>query len=195
MIREFYPHMPTAALAKVIGRSPRALKQRAQAMRVRKTMDYYRQFAGLAGSRFVKGQKPWNTGKHYAAGGRSPSTRFKPGNRPQTWRPIGHERWTTGYLQRKVTDTGYSPADYVEVHRLLWVEHNGPIPEKQVVCFRNGNPRDIRIENLELVSRVDLMRRNSVHTRLPPELVRLVQLRAALVRKIRARAKPRRKAA
>lgn len=192
MIREFYPHMPTAALAKVIGRTPRALKQKAQTMRVHKTLDYYREFAGLAGSRFTKGQKPWNTGKHYVAGGRSVETRFKSGNRPRTWKPIGSYRITgDGYLGRKVTDTGYTPRDWVSVHRLVWMAANGPTPADHVVVFKPGRRTTelarITLDALELVSRAELMRRNNVHTRLPPELVRVVQLRGALVRKIRHR--------
>lgn len=180
MIREFYPVMPKAALAAVIRRTTIAVRNRALTLGVRTLPETTARFA-----RFHKGMVPWNKGKHYVAGGRSAETRFKPGSKPQTWVPVGTERVTKeGYLQRKVTDTGYTPADFVEVHRLLWEQHHGPIPADHAVVFRNNDRRDIRIENLELVSRADLMRRNSVHTRMPPELARLVQLRGALIRKI-----------
>lgn len=182
MVREFYPIMPKAALAMVMGRTTIAVRNMATKLGVRSLPETIAKYA-----RFQKGHASWNKGKRYQPGGRSAETRFKPGNKPHTWRPIGHERWTTGYLQRKVTDTGYSPSDYVEVHRLLWIEHNGPIPDGHALVFRNGNRRDIRIENLELVTRQELMRRNSVHTRMPPELARLVQLRGALIRKINHR--------
>jgi hypothetical protein len=104
---------------------------------------------------FQKGNTSWNAGKKgWQAGGRSASTRFRKGQKPHTWNPIGHERVTKeGYLQRKVTDTGYTPADYVEVHRLLWEEHNGPIPEGHIVIFKDGDRTNIEIDNLMLISR------------------------------------------
>jgi hypothetical protein len=60
-----------------------------------------------------------------------------------------------GYLQRKVSDTGNTVRDYVEVHRLLWEERHGPIPGSHVVIFRDGDRTNIVIENLMLVSRAD----------------------------------------
>lgn len=183
MIREFYPIMPKAALAMVMKLTTIALRNRARKLGVRTLPETLARY-----SRFQTGMTPWNKGATYSPGGRSVQTRFKRGNKPQSWVPIGTERVTKeGYLQRKVTDTGYTPADFVEVHRLLWEQHHGPIPAAHAVVFRNNDRRDIRIENLELVSRAELMRRNSVHTRMPPELARLVQLRGALIRKINHR--------
>ena len=49
------------------------------------------------------------------------SGRFKPGNRPWTHRPVGAQRITKdGYLQRKVSDTGYTPRDWTGEHILMW---------------------------------------------------------------------------
>lgn len=84
-------------------------------------------------------------------------TSFKKGQMPYNWRPIGHERLTKeGYHQRKITDTGNTVSDYVELHRLLWEEHNGPIPPGHVVMFKDGNKDNIVIENLLLISRGEL---------------------------------------
>lgn len=44
--------------------------------------------------------------------------------------------------------------------RYLWRHNKGPIPKGQVVAFRNGDAMDCRIENLELVTRAELLRRN-----------------------------------
>lgn len=190
MMREFYPHMPTRALAQVIGRTNRSVKLKAQALGLKKTPAYYREFAGIAGARFAKGHLPANKGvKGWNAGGRSAETRFKPGQRPHTWKPVGSYRTNSdGYLDRKVTDTGYTPRDWVAVHRLVWIEANGPIPAGHSITFKPGRRTTelslITPDALELVSRVDLMRRNSVHAVMPPELARLVQLRGALIRKI-----------
>ena len=86
-------------------------------------------------------------------------------------------------LDRKVSDTGYPPRDWRGVHLLLWEEHHGSVPPGHAVVFKNGNKADIRIENLELITRRELMARNTVHN-LPKPLAQLVQLRGALVRKI-----------
>ena len=62
------------------------------------------------------------------------------------------------------------------------------MPQGHAVVFKNGNKADIRIENLELITRRELMARNTVHN-LPPAIVQVVQLRGALVRQINRRTK------
>lgn len=139
---------------------------------------------------FPRGHAPWNKGTHFTAGGRSAETRFKKGNRPQTWKSIGSLRTSKeGYLQRKITDTGYPPRDWVSLHVLLWREHHGPVPAGHKLRFRNGDKTDIRLDNLELVTDAENMRRNSYHTNYPPEIRQAIQLRGALIRKINKRSK------
>lgn len=140
--------------------------------------------------RFKAGSAPWNKGKPFDSGGRSHETRFKPGNKPQTWHPVGHERVTNdGYRERKMTDTGVTRRDYVGLHILLWREHHGDIPAGHAVVFRNGDKTDIRIDNLECITRRELMRRNSVHTNYPKPVCKLIQLRGAITRQINKRTK------
>jgi hypothetical protein len=104
--------------------------------------------------RFVKGCKTWNKGLHYTAGGRSAETRFKPGRRPHTYKPIGTETWRSdGYLWRKVADTKPSRFGWRQVHRILWEEANGPIPKDRNVVFKDGDRTNITLDNLMLVSR------------------------------------------
>jgi hypothetical protein len=112
-------------------------------------------------------------------------TQFGKGQMPHNWHPVGHERLTKeGYLQRKMADTGNTVEDYVEVHRLLWEERHGPIPSGLVLVFKDRNKTNIVLENLELITRRELMARNSIH-RLPKELADLIQLNGALKRKLR----------
>ena len=132
---------------------------------------------------FKPGHSTWNKGTHYTAGGRSAETRFKPGQRGTKHAPIGAERVMDGYRQRKVTDTGYPPRDWVPVHVLLWREHRGEIPDNHVVRFLDGDKTHITLDNLELISRADLMRRITRHN-LPKPLADVIALRAALNRKI-----------
>ena len=135
--------------------------------------------------RFENGHVPHNKGKKgWCAGGNSVKTRFKKGSRPQTWVPVGSERITKdGILQRKISDTGYPPKDWRSVHSLLWEEHHGPIPKGYIVVFKNGDRTKICIENLELISRAENMRRNTIHN-LPPALADVCRIRGVLNRRI-----------
>ncbi len=124
--------------------------------------------------RFKKGQVAHNKGEKGKTG-THPNTKknwFKKGHGSQP-APIGTERVNPeGYRERKIADNRYVSArfNWKFVHRLLWEEHNGPIPRGHSVTFRNGDKTDIRIENLELVTRAELMNRNSVQNY--PENVR-----------------------
>lgn len=46
------------------------------------------------------------------------------------------------------------------LHRIIWREHNGPIPAKHIVCFRDGNRNNFDPENLGLMSMNENARRN-----------------------------------
>lgn len=138
-------------------------------------------------AQFKKGQATWNKGTHFVAGGRSAETRFKKGQRPHTWNPIGHERVSKdGYLERKMTDTGTTRVDYVFVHRLIWLEAGNTIPPGHIVVFKDGNKSNLAIGNLECISRQENMRRNTYH-QYGPEVSKLVQLRGAITRQINKR--------
>lgn len=187
LLAELYSDEPNATLARIFGRSENSIDNQATVLGLKKSDAYMATNPGC----FKAGITPWNKGHHYVTGGRSAETRFKKGRKPQTWQPIGHERVCDGYLQRKVTDTGYSPRDYRPVHHLVWEKHHGrPIPEGHAVAFRDGNARNFDPGNLELITRAELMRRNSYHTNLPPELAQIVQLRGVLTRKINRRSQP-----
>lgn len=140
--------------------------------------------------RFKPGHETWNKGKKGVNG--YSATRFKPGNKPQTWKPIGTERIDKdGNLTVKVSDEGSRHNRWVPVHRLVWIAANGPVPADHFVVFKIGMKTDVRAEitldRLECVNRSENMKRNSVHTKYPPELQRLAQLRGAITRQINKR--------
>lgn len=194
LVRDFYPEVPTRLLAILLHRGASAVYQRARTLEVGKSEAFLASpLSGRTGhddrgraGRFRKGLRPWNAGrKGWQAGGRAAETQFRPGHRPSNWKPIGHERrCRDGYLWRKVRD-GSSPStyNYEPVHKLLWEEAHGPIPEGHAVAFNNGNKNDLRVENLELVTRGELMRRNTRH-RYPKDINRAIAAKAALTRRI-----------
>ncbi len=140
------------------------------------------------GTRFQPGHVPWTKGRKLP--GHGAATAFKPGQRPANYKPLGALRINAGgYLQRKVTETGYPPHDWQFVHRLVWIEAHGPIPPGHVVTFRTGrrttDPDLLTVDALELISQRELMDRN----RLPPELQAISQLRGVLTRALNDRSK------
>jgi hypothetical protein len=208
-----YPHAPTALVARRIGRSPGSTYQRAQTLGLHKSAEYFAssQSGRLvrgdmrgAGSRFPKGHVPANKGLRRPGWGpgRMKATQFKPGTRlgaaQRNWKPIGSERVSKdGYLERKVRDDnplGLSREEanrrrqrrWVPVHRLVWEEANGPLPPGHALVFKNGDKADIRIDNIEIITRRALMARNTVHN-LPEALASTIQLLGALRRQLRKR--------
>ena len=139
--------------------------------------------------RFPKGHVPANKGMRRPgwSPGRMRETQFRKGQRGRNWMPLGSERINSdGYLDRKVQDTGYPPTDWRAVHILLWEQHHGPVPAGHKVVFRNGNKRDVRLDNLELLSNAEMMRRNTIH-RYPEEVKKAMTARGTLVRAINRR--------
>lgn len=113
--------------------------------------------------RFEKGQPPVP-----GSGPKGPNrTSFKKGEKhgaaQHNYVPIGTERVTEdGYLERKVTDDpNLVPARrWVGVHRIVWEEAHGPIPEGHAIVFLDGDPQNIALENLRCVHRGVLARLN-----------------------------------
>ena len=208
ILRRNYAHFSTAHVAAQLGRTLAQVYTQAAKLGLHKSAEYLASPAacrmrrgdqdrlGGAAHRFTPGHEPWNKGTHYTAGGRSAETRFQPGRAPEAARnycPIGSLRITKdGTLERKVTDNqALAPARrWVAVQRLVWEQHHGPIQPGHAVVFRPGrkttDPALITLDALELVTRAELMARNTVHT-LPKPLAQLVQLRGALKRQINRR--------
>ncbi|MEG0416414.1 MAG: HNH endonuclease signature motif containing protein [Erysipelothrix sp.] len=93
-------------------------------------------------------------------------TQFKPGQRPQTWVPIGTEVWRKdGYLWVKMWDDK-KPArkNWVQKHRLIWEEVHGEIPEGYQVMFADQDRTNLNLDNLILVTLAEkaVMSRNGL---------------------------------
>lgn len=194
LLRDRYAESPTSELGRAIGRTSAQVFKKASSMGLKKSAAFKTRMAETLRDKrrpwqFAPGNRPWNKGISYHASGRAVDHQFKPNMRPQNWRPIGYERVVQGYLERKVTDTGVTGVDFRLVHHLVWEASGlGPVPAGHALVFRDGNARNFALENLELVSREDLMRRNSIHSH-GPELARLYQLIGAVNRRIKSRRK------
>ncbi len=106
-------------------------------------------------TRLKPGHTTWNKGLQGVNG--FSSTRFKKGNRPQTWRPVGSERINReGLIEVKVAE----PRTWRPKQRVLWEAANGPLPSGHVVLFADRNTRNFTLENLVAVPRKELLMLN-----------------------------------
>lgn len=178
LLTSLYPVHGIEHTAMVLRRSRFAVKCAAQKLRLKSQNR----------ARFKPGQKPWNAGRKIESRGRSAETQFRKGARPHTWQPIGHEVLRCGVWWRKVTDEGHHTKHYKSVPRMLWEAQHGPIPSGHVVVMRAavGSAAEITLDHIELISRTELIRRNSIH-RYPEELracmVLAGRVRAAIKRR------------
>lgn len=203
LLRRLYPDNPTGVIASRLGRTVTAVYAAARVRGLTKSDAYLAgpeagRLDGVRGAntRFRKGHTSWNKGTHFQAGGKSVQTQFKPGQyngrAAQLVQPVGTRRVNAdGYLDVKLNDEpGPQHRRWKCVHRLVWEQAHGPIPKGYAVVFRPGRrttvEADITLDALELVTRAELMRRNSVH-RHGPEIAQLSILRGALTREINRR--------
>jgi hypothetical protein len=198
-----YPDTPTKALAQRLDRAVHAVYAKAAKLGLRKSEAFLSSPAsgrlipgdtrGVSG-RFQKGQVGWNKGKRYQPGGRAKETQFKPGHgrtgkAAEVYQPIGTERITKdGYRQRKVNDDMPRQRRWKMLHVIVWEEHHGPVPQGHAVTFKDGDRSNCAIDNLALLTRRELLERNTIH-RYPEELREVMRLKGRVTRQINKRTK------
>jgi hypothetical protein len=175
-LKKLFPVRYTAEVAAALGRTAGSVNGMAQKLKLQKDaafkkMELAKQGERLrtcgANYRFKKGQTPMNKGvkmtpETYA---KASATMFKKGIVPMNVKYDGYERVSKdGYLEVRV-----SMGKFKAKHRLIWEQHNGPVPAGMIVVFKDRNPMNATIENLELITRGENMLRNTVH-RYPAEL-------------------------
>jgi hypothetical protein len=199
-LRAIYPDTPTPAVARQLRRSVFATYARADLLGLSKSAAYLASSHACrlrrgdnvgARFRFQKGHVPANRGLRRPGygPGRMKETQFKKGT-ATNWMPVGSTRLVDGYVYRKISDVRNVPwtVNWKPDHYLRWEAAHGPVPTGHALAFKNGDRTDVRPDNLELISRGQLMARNSIHN-LPKPLAETIQLLGALNRQIRRRTK------
>lgn len=159
MLRARFPHEPTPMLAAALGRSARSVSCRAYVLGLHKTDA--RRRAHLAAA--------LNAGS-----------------------PIGATRVDDdGYVRIKVREARPDePKDrgWVRLHHYRWEQAHGPIPPGYALWFRDGNRQNCTLDNLELITRDELLRRAQARFRaLPASLVETIRVLGRLKHEIRRR--------
>jgi len=119
---------------------------------------------GLSG-RFKKGMTPANKGKKMSPElyAKSAPTMFKPGQMPQNTDLIGTEKLLAdGYIWVKIDNQPKvkKTVNWIQKHRKIWQEQNGPIPEGHVIIFLDGDRTNFDIDNLACISKAENARLN-----------------------------------
>lgn len=181
VMRKHYRNTLNADLAKALNRSVPSILNRARRLGLVKDTDFILEFG-----RFQKGHVPANKGKKMPYNANSARTRFKKGQIPPNTVPVGTEVVDSyGYRKVKVSDGSTKQERWKYVHHQVWEAHHGEIPKGSIVVFKNGDSSDIRIENLECITRAQHAIRN--RDKYPEDIHRLTQMIGALNRQINKR--------
>jgi len=138
--------------------------------------------------RFQKGHVPANKGHKMSPEqyDKVKHTFFKKGHVSKNKVPVGTVRTrhnykrNTYYLWIKIAE----PGEWEMLHRHNWKKKNVPIPKGLNLVFKDGDQNNCEPENLELITRKEIMQRNTIHN-YPEELKETIQALGRYKRKIK----------
>lgn len=196
-LKKNYASQDTAEIAKELNRPLSGVYAKAKKIGISKTKAYKRAIIDryLIGNpagfkyRFKKGHVPANLGKEMSPEQyvKSAPTMFRKGHMPVNHKPVGtistrcNRKRGRNYKYVKLAE----PNKWQELHRYLWKEHNGPIPEGSNIVFKDGNSENCMLENLEMIPNEELMRRNTIHNRYPEAVRNAIFLLGQTKRRIK----------
>jgi len=201
LLQSRYPHESTARLAAALGRTIKTVYAMASSLGLHKSPAFLatpmsgRLRPGVkqgGATRFQPGHVTWNKGLRRPGWGpgRMKESQFKKGSWPSNKDPefyvIGALRVNSeGYIAMR---TSFKPGSggWTSLARTLWEDAFGPVPKGHTLIFKDGDRLNVELGNLELISRADLMRRNSVHN-IPEPLKSTIQVLGQLKRRISER--------
>lgn len=118
---------------------------------------------------------------------RTKATRFKKGNKPDNTKydgAISVRHMDAGDHHIPYKFIRISEGEWVLYHRHIWEKEHRAIPEGMILAFRDGDQMNCSLENLELITMEENMRRNSI-MRYPEELRTSMRTLGKLKKKIK----------
>ena len=190
VLEYLYPDTNTVCIASLLKRNVGMIHRKATIMKLRKTKAYVAKQGSISSNhpksvskRFGAGIVPWNKGTKGAHVG-GIKTQFKKGYLPHNTREDGAKtKRSDGYWWVRV---GLGRWDLL--HREVWRKDRGEIPDGHVVVFRDKNPDNYSIDNLEMITFEENMVRNSIHN-YPEDIKDTVRTIAVLTREINKQSK------
>lgn len=198
ILAEMYPNNYTKDICEKLNRSYSSVSNQAYLMGLKKSQAFMRMELEIQAkrlkengysSRFLKGRTPVNKGKKMPAEvyEKVKATMFKKNSVPHNAKKAGEEVLRKDKSGRKywmIKLPGKRKLIYK--HHWLWESKNGKIRKGFNVVFKDGNPLNCVLENLEYISNAALMQRNTIH-RYPGELKSTIRLVNKLKRTINAK--------
>jgi len=193
-VKQCYSEESTAEIAKRLGLPIKKVYQIAAKYKLKKSNTYFEsnpsgRYNGLSEAsvrtRFTKGHTPFNKGKKVSEQtyDKLRRTMWPKGHKPANWKPIGSIEKRLDVKKRPYLWVKVSDSKWVLLHRHVWNQHHGEIPKDKIVTFKDGNAFNCDIQNLEVITRIENMQRNSIQ-RYPQELQTLIKVKSKLIRKI-----------
>lgn len=140
-------------------------------------------------TRIQPGNVPVNKGKKMSRAlyKKCQGTMFKKGNLPVNTKHDGaiairYEKLRDGST-RPYKWIRISKANWKMLHVLTWEKKYGPVPKGHIVVFKDKNTMNLKLQNLELITKEENMRRNTIHN-LPAPLKETIYKVIQLKRKI-----------
>lgn len=173
---KLYATNPNIVISKKMGISEGAVMARAFKLGLKKDPEWLKN----QGKKFwfKKGHQPWNQGTKGLMNitEKAKASMFKKGIRPVNSydgngvvvfrRSKKSEAKSESYYYIKISDQKWEP-----LHRHIWEQKYRLIPNGMMLVFKDGNTRRCVIENLELITRAENMKRNSGVANLPDSMV------------------------
>lgn len=190
-----YAHRPTAHLAVELGLPVYKVYGKANALNLHKSDTFMQSEASGRLSklsqygkayRYPKGNVPANKGQKMSAEVKEKVAHifFKKGNAPHNSLPPGTEKLRAdkrGNLYWFIKVEGRK--HMLHKHVYLWEQHYGKAPPRYCIVFKDRNPQNCTIENLECITREENMKRNTIQ-RYPEELKSLIRITHKLKRNL-----------
>lgn len=190
-IRKNYLTIPLKKIAQKINRSSTFVVTRMRQLGLVTPPEIKQKFK--EGSWIKKGNTPVNKGKKMSKAmyRKLSLTMFKKGNTPVNTRHDGaivvrHNHQDRG--ERAYKWIRISLANWEMLHVYNWEMKYGPVPEGYMVAFKTNDTMNCEVENLEMITLADNMRRNTIH-KYPAELKSTIRMLGKLGRKIKQHGK------
>ena len=191
VLSALYSDTDIKEICRILDRSDRSIYTQAHLLGLKRSKEYMKMLLEIEAkrlrevgnqSRFQPGHTTWNKGAKGYMG--SNATSFKKGHKPHNTRNKGEtSRDKEGYLLVKIGNR-----KWIRKHKLIWEETNGPIPKGHVIKIKDKNKENYSLENIELITQAENMKRNAIH-RYPEELKKTIRALTKLKKTIRKNGK------
>lgn len=193
-LKKNYLKMPLKTMGRSIGKSDVGVRKRMSQLGLIIPPEIIQK--RVLDSRIKKGNIPSNKGKKWdeylpkEVQERCRKSTFKKGQIPPNKLEVGDitirsygSRGGRKKYNIKFIKTGPGNLDWQPLHLFNWKAAGLDIPDGYVIAFKNGNILNPELENLEIISMAENMKRNTIHN-YPDDLKEILMLKGRIKRQI-----------